>query len=93
MNGFLLRSLFNCCKNLDMLVSQNRNIVLMAKLRIHLQVRRYRKSKKDGFFIFFLLEDQQLNIEDLTDVHVLIRSADGDLIATPISVGKAFTSE
>lgn len=30
-------------------------------------------------------EDQQLNIEDLTDVHVLIRSADGDLIATPIS--------
>jgi arginine-tRNA-protein transferase len=40
-----------------------------------------------------LLEDQELNIEDLTDVYTLSRSAGGDLIATPISVGKAFTFE
>lgn len=30
-------------------------------------------------------EDQELDIKELTDVHVLIRPADGDLIATPIS--------
>lgn len=48
--------------------------------------------EKNTFFIF-LLEDRELDIEDLTDVHVLSRLADGDLIVTPISVSKAFISE